>query len=159
MPGVYVFEGKLNFAALELSFDLLFERHEILRTIFKENEQGETKQIILEKEDIGFKVSYQDLRTNYNDQNPTVKELVQQELFSPFDLVKGPLVRAGLYHLENHKWLFTYVMHHIISDGWSMGILIKELLLLYDSINQGKLNELPPLRIHYKDYAPGNRSN
>ncbi|MBB5624282.1 hypothetical protein HDE69_005383, partial [Pedobacter cryoconitis] len=150
MPGVYVFEGELNFAALELSFDLLLERHEILRTIFEENEQGEISQIILERKDIGFKVNYQDLRT---DDTQRVKELIQQELVIPFDLAKGPLVRAGLYQLENHKWLFTYVMHHIISDGWSMGILIKELLLLYNAIDQGKLNKLPPLRIHYKDYA------
>ncbi|WP_260319850.1 condensation domain-containing protein, partial [Pedobacter cryoconitis] len=152
MPAVYVFEGNLDFAALALAFNSLLKRHEILRTVFKENEWGEVRQVVLTEKESQLHINRRDLRTGYEHQEK-VRLLIQQELLKPFDLEAGPLVRAGLYQLENHKWLFTYVMHHIISDGWSMGILIKELIQLYNAYTREEIPVLASLGIQYKDYA------
>jgi amino acid adenylation domain-containing protein len=152
MPGVYVFEGELELTALIYAFNELIKRHEILRTLFKENEQGDVRQYIQSPSATGFKIDQYDLRHD-PERLLGLHKLVQEEIFKPFDLTTGPLLRAGLYRVANNKWIFTYVMHHIIGDGWSMGILIKELLLNYNACIKGIANPLPPLRIQYKDYA------
>ncbi|HPI00339.1 MAG TPA: condensation domain-containing protein, partial [Chitinophagaceae bacterium] len=152
MPGVYVFEGDLDKPALEQAFTTLIERHEILRTIFKEDAQGQVRQWIQTVEDIGFKITYKDVRKEKK-QAEKIRKIVQAECIKPFNLVAGPLLRANLYQIANDKWIFTYTMHHIISDGWSMNILIKELLLFYNAQTKGEANALNPLRIQYKDYA------
>lgn len=152
MPGVYVFEGRLDRTALENSFTFLMERHEILRTVFKVDEQGEVWQYILQAEDTGFKVTYRDVRYSVNSEEK-IKEILQSEFIRPFSLASGPLLRASLYQVNDNKWIFTYTMHHIISDGWSMEILIRELLLLYNAHIQRLENPLASLRIQYKDYA------
>jgi amino acid adenylation domain-containing protein/FkbM family methyltransferase len=152
IPGGYLFEGNLDYAALEYSFNTLIERHEILRTVFKEDKPGEIRQFINSTSDTGFKIEYQDLR-NEKEQEQKVRDLVQFDFARSFDLARGPLLRATLYQIEENKWMFSYVMHHIISDGWSMGVLIKELLLLYNAFINGEANPLVPLRIQYKDYA------
>jgi amino acid adenylation domain-containing protein/non-ribosomal peptide synthase protein (TIGR01720 family) len=152
MPGVYVFEGNLNTASLEYAFNSLIMRHESLRTIFREDEQGDIRQFILAPEKSGFSLSLRDLR-NENEQDALVKELVIEEATCPFNLATGPLLRAGLLQVADNRWIFTYNMHHIMSDGWSMNILMKELMLFYTTSVQGIPDSLAPLRIHYKDYA------
>ena len=152
MPGVYVFEGQLNMAALEYAFATLVERHETLRTVFKLNPQGELRQYIRQPQETGFAIATQDLR-NEPEQEKLLATLVQTEVAKPFDFAEGPLLRASLYQTANDKWVFAYTMHHIISDGWSMGILISELMLFYNAHINGMPNPLPPLRIQYKDYA------
>jgi acyl transferase domain-containing protein/acyl carrier protein len=152
MPGMYEFEGELQPESLTYAFHALMERHESLRTVFREDEEGGVRQHILAPDAVRFGIAFQDIRTQ---QNP--REWLQTEvqgLFTqPFDLAVGPLLRAGLYQVEDHKWVFAYVMHHIVGDGWSMGIVMKELFLLYTAHTQGKENPLRPLRIQYKDYA------
>jgi amino acid adenylation domain-containing protein len=152
MPGVYEFEGRLDKSALSYSFTTLLERHESLRTIFKENEQGEIRQCIISAADTGFRIGYHDLREQ-KEEEKKLKELIQNELIRPFDLATGPLLSANIYQVENNKWVFTYIMHHIISDGWSVRILIKELLLFYSTYIKGEGNPIAPLRIQYRDYA------
>jgi amino acid adenylation domain-containing protein len=152
MPAVYVFEGNLNREALEHAFNTLIERHESLRTRFRENASGEVRQVICSLAEIGFAIAYKDLR---GEANPAVvaKQLVAEDMLRPFDLARGPMIRAGLLQVEDHAWLFTYAMHHIVSDGWSMGVLISELMLLYNAYGSAVPNPLPALRIQYKDYA------
>ena len=152
MPGFLRMEGDLDVASFERSFSELIERHEILRTVFKENSEQEIRQYILKPEESGFALLKLDLRA-HSDQENEVQALVRAELQHPFDLAAGPLIRAGIYRLEDRKWLFSYTMHHIISDGWSMGVLVSELLGLYNVYTQGLENPYPPLRIQYKDYA------
>jgi tyrocidine synthetase III len=152
IPGVYVFEGTLNISALENCFKALLDRYEILRTVFKEDENGDVRQFIQSPEDTGFRIAYYDLR-NEEGQKESLRSLIQEETLKPFDLGAGPLLRAGLYQITNNEWIFIYVMHHIISDGWSMGILIKELSLFYNACIRGEDHSLKPLRIQYKDYA------
>ncbi|MCW3465950.1 non-ribosomal peptide synthetase [Chitinophaga nivalis] len=150
IPGVYVFEGALDQAALEYAFAALLVRHESLRTVFKEDEHGQIRQFILEPAATGFRMVYKDLQQAGE---AKVKEHVQVAFNTLFELGTGPLIRASLFQTGPHKWVFTYVMHHIISDGWSMEILIKELLQLYNGYLKGVTNVLSPLRIQYKDYA------
>ncbi|HJT73314.1 MAG TPA: condensation domain-containing protein, partial [Chitinophaga sp.] len=149
ISGAYVFEGRLDTDVFRQSFDMLIARHEILRTVFREDEEGRVRQFILTPEQTGFDISFKDLRL----QDEQVGQLVADIAGQPFDLAAGPLVRAGLYEVADSKWIFAYAMHHIISDAWSMDVLIRELLQVYNAGTKGEADPLQPLRIQYKDYA------
>lgn len=151
-PRAFVFDSEVNRVALERALNTLIARHESLRTVFGETDKGEVRQFIKPSEESGFTLEYTDLR-NVPAQEDTVRKLVQCEFERPFDLGRGPMLRAALFQLQDDKCIFTYVMHHIVSDGWSMSVLINELLVLYNSYAGGGSNPLPPLRIQYKDYA------
>lgn len=150
MPGAYIFEGKLNLEALEKAFGTLIRRHEILRTTFV-TLQGEPKQKVHEFEDINFKIDFKDLRAEFNVNDFTL--LINAEAVAPFDFKIGPLLRARLFQVEDKKYLFLLTMHHIITDGWSLEIMVNEILTLYDAFANGKAYTLPALKIQYKDYA------
>ncbi|SFF10403.1 methyltransferase, FkbM family/non-ribosomal peptide synthase domain TIGR01720/amino acid adenylation domain-containing protein [Chitinophaga sp. CF118] len=145
IPGTYVFEGELDVKALEHTLFTLLGRHEILCTVFKEDETGEVRQFINTVGNTGFTLKQFDLRQSAT----SIDALLLEEMVKPFNLANGPLLRTTLYRLADNKWIFSYVMHHIISDAWSMDILIKELFQIYNK----DTNHLKPLRIQYKDYA------
>ncbi|MFP7658461.1 condensation domain-containing protein [Chryseobacterium proteolyticum] len=128
------------------------ERHEILRTVFRENEEGEVNQWVLLSKELGFKIDYVDL-TKSEDQNAGISSYLQQDSVKRFDLEKGPLLRAALLQLSENKHVFYYNMHHIISDGWSMDVLVKDVLAYYKSYTEESTVELPDLKIQYKDYS------
>jgi amino acid adenylation domain-containing protein len=151
MPSAYVFKGTLNEDAFLASFQTLVDRHDTLRTTFKENMSGELRQWVHPKGVQPFIVDQQDLRGKA-DLEVLLKALIADSCSAPFDLAKGPLLRAHLFRVADDQWVFVYVMHHIISDGWSMNVIIKELLLLYDAYRKGAANPLKPLEIQYKDY-------
>lgn len=152
IPHVYVFEGELDIIAIEHSFNSLLERHEILRTAFREDEEGEIRQYVLSKDELHFTIPCHDMR-NIDNQEEAVSSLIRKEYSISFDLTAGALIRGVLFQVEDNKWIFTCVMHHIISDGWSMRILIRELLLFYNAHHAKSSVSLSPLRIQYKDYA------
>jgi amino acid adenylation domain-containing protein len=152
LHGVYVFEGNLQRDALENAFNTLISRHEILRTVFKQNEQGEILQYVYAAEENRARFFYEDLRSE-GDREANLKQRVHGAIGKPFDLSSGPLLRAGVYQLTDIKWVFIYVMHHIISDGWSTNILVRELLLLYNAYVRSLPDPLAPLAIQYRDYA------
>lgn len=152
IPHVYVFEGELDTEAIEDSFNSLLERHEILRTAFREDEEGEIRQFVIAKEELRLTIPCHDLR-NSDDQQKIVSSLIRKEYTTSFDLTAGGVIRGVLFRVEDHQWVFTCVMHHIISDGWSMRILIRELLLFYNAHHTKTPVSLRPLRIQYKDYA------
>lgn len=144
--------GRLNVDVLSQAFTTLIERHETLRTVFNVDEQGEIKQFILPANEIGFSVCHRDLRKLA----PSAMELnnaIEKALAEPFDLTKGPLLRATVYQLNEKEWALCFEMHHIISDGWSMGILSSELFELYERYLKNEKATLLPLKIQYKDYA------
>ncbi len=157
IPGAFIFEGELNLAALDFAFDKLIKRHEVLRTVFRTDQQANVYQQILELKETGFAIRFADLRTvKYPEEE--VRTLVDANTVASFDLSSGPLLRAAVYQVAENRWVFSYVMHHIIGDGWSVNILVQELLLLYnDSVNHTSSN-LPVLRIQYKDYAVWQRA-
>jgi amino acid adenylation domain-containing protein len=152
ISGAYVFEGHLDLQGFETALAWLVQRHESLRTAFRDDEQGAISQFILSAAECGFVLDRQDLR-NEKDREATVKDLVSSMASAPFSLSAGALVRAGIWQLEDRKWIFAYTMHHIISDYWSMFVLIRELLAFYNSYVTETKNTAEPLRIQYKDYA------
>ncbi len=157
MAGVYVLDGELKKEELERSFRTLIRRHESLRTIFKEDvSTGEIRQWIKPEEEEFFTLRFEDLR-NRAWQDEEVKQKVEKEMQDPFDLENGPLVRACLLRIADNKYVFNYTMHHIIGDGWSMGILVKELLSLYNAYAKGEEPVMKPLKLQYKDYAAWQR--
>ncbi|WP_205195787.1 non-ribosomal peptide synthetase [Chitinophaga sp. Cy-1792] len=147
MPGVYRLTGALDVTAWQQALQRLTARHEILRTVFKEAENGEIRQFILPAEAMTPTFIYEDLR-GVVQQEDVLQAAIRKEAMQPFDLANGPLIRVSLYRIQDHEWVFSYVLHHIISDGWSMQVLSDELLQLYYHAAP-----LPPLRFHYKDYA------
>ncbi|OQP45853.1 hypothetical protein A4H97_31920 [Niastella yeongjuensis] len=152
IPMINVFEGELQVAHLITAFGHLIEKHEILRTVFTEDETGEIRQSVLTAEALHFSVSCTDLRSGSH-REAKAEKIIQEALQQPFDLEKGPVLRAGLIRLTNEKWIFHLVIHHIVCDGWSMNVLIRELMQSYARLCEGG-NEWPaPLRFHYKDYA------
>ena len=152
MVGIYTIEGQLDTNALNDSFDALIARHESLRTQFREDGEGVLRQFILQPAELGFAVQHYDWR-NEAAQSTLLQQAVQAAYSQPFNLATDPLLRASLYQIADNKWVFAYAMHHIISDGWSMGVLMNELQLLYTGFVSGTGNTLAPLRIQYKDYA------
>jgi amino acid adenylation domain-containing protein len=156
MPACYLFDGDLDKGCLEQAFVNLIQRHEILRTIFKADAQGEPRQFVLSAEKVAFRIDHTDLSMHF-DGDRRVRALVQEAVSKPFDLSCGPLFRANLYGLAHRKWIFVYNIHHIISDGLSMDILVNELLFFYNALVGNMPAILPPLRIQYKDYAAWQR--
>ncbi|MEI2275853.1 condensation domain-containing protein [Sphingobacterium sp. ML3W] len=154
VPSVYVFRGVLDISALEGSFRELIGRHEILRTVFRTVDGGDVRQVVLSAEDAGFSLAYRDLiGEGYAIEGGGVEGLLSSEIVRPFDLSSGPLLRAHLYRTGPSEWVFLCTMHHIISDGWSMGIMVKEVLSLYGSLSSGLVSDLPSLELQYRDYA------
>lgn len=151
IPGVYIFEGSLNKPALEKSFIALINRHEALRTLFVENEEEGARQLITPLI-TQFSIPVVSVAKTEK-QQAEVKTLVEKEISLPFDLSKGPLIRARLIQLQDDRFVFVYVIHHIVSDGWSVNVMIKELLGFYQNVVNNRQDETPALRIHYKDYA------
>ena len=137
LPGYIELEGQLDISRLEAALKGLLERHESLRTGF-EWRDGEPVQIV--QAEVPFSLEW--LETDGANTDTLMKAFVR-----PFDLERPPLFRAGFAALSEDRHLLLFDMHHIISDGASLDILIRELGKLYSG------DELPPLKIQYKDYA------
>jgi len=152
MQGAYEFHGDLNVEALEQSFSVLIERHEILRTAFRVDEKGEPWQWVLSTEELNFGIEKIDLSASDSPEE-IVKSQVRKAALEWFDLAHAPLLKVRLYKLENDHHTLTYTLHHIVSDGWSMKLMIHELMVLYGSFSENLPNPLPKLELQYKDYA------
>ncbi|WP_306352314.1 non-ribosomal peptide synthetase/type I polyketide synthase [Flavobacterium sp. '19STA2R22 D10 B1'] len=145
-------KGKYTIENLKKSIHAVIERHEILRTIFKQNEDGEVCQWILQSEAANFTIDYKDLR-EITDAEAQVIAYIQADSKKSFSLFQAPLIRAGLLQLEEDYYIFYCNMHHIISDGWSMNVLIKDVMTYYDAFEKNEPVLLSDLPIQYKDYA------
>ncbi|MEQ9672407.1 MAG: condensation domain-containing protein [Coleofasciculus sp. G2-EDA-02] len=144
-------QGSLNVTALEQSLNEIVRRHEILRTTFIEVE-GQPRQIIAPKLTLTLPVvNLQDFPLD--EQETEVMRLATEEAQRPFDLTTSPLLRGTVLKLDSTNYLLLFTLHHIISDGWSMGVLLQELTTLYTAFNQGNPVSLPELPIHYADFA------
>ncbi|QJB31617.1 hypothetical protein HF329_09965 [Chitinophaga oryzae] len=147
----YRFEGTLEVQALEKAFQRLIERHEILRTVFRVQEDGEPVQVVLPAEHSGFSLLQDDLRDRH-DKDEEIRKRLNEALMVPFTLTTPPLLRAGLYRTADDQWTLLAVIHHIVSDAWSMNILMQELMQFYFAESNGG-PATTPLKIQYKDYA------
>ncbi|NDC22381.1 amino acid adenylation domain-containing protein, partial [bacterium] len=145
--------GSLNLQALEQAFNALISRHEILRTLFPTTD-GEAHQLILPHLSIDIENCLLDLSSfSKEQQEDSVKTFASQEANKPFNLSSGPLIRLKLLHLSSQEHILLITMHHIISDGWSMGIFFKELSELYNAYQENRKPNLSPLPIQYADFA------
>ena len=145
--------GNLNTAALERSLNEIVRRHEILRTTFP-IVAGQPIQVINSSR--SFKLSRVDLRKLYPEsaeRETKAFELAKDETLKSFDLASGPVFRATLLQLEDDRYFLLLIMHHIVSDGWSTGVLFRELGTLYSAYSAGEESPLAELPIQYADYA------
>jgi len=145
-------DGVLDVGLLASSLRSLIERHEILRTVFKENDSGDVFQYVINNIHTDFKLDYLDFRDEHQ-QDELIKATIHTEVSRIFNLSEGPLLRLALIQLDDRKFIFVLVIHHIISDAWSMGIMLNELFVLYQSYSERQKSPLIPLRIQYKDYT------
>ncbi|EGJ29404.1 MULTISPECIES: non-ribosomal peptide synthetase [Moorena] len=149
-------KGPLNVVALEQSLKEIIQRHETLRTSFPEI-NGQPVQIVAPVMELPLTVVDLQSGDSTYQQSEKVKELVRQEAMATFDLANGPVVQVTLLQLESEHHVLLIKMHHIISDGWSLGILVRELSTLYEAFAQGKSSVLPELPIQYADFASWQR--
>jgi len=154
MPVVLQLEGKLNQQALQHAFSHLVKRHEDLRLYFPSND-GQAIVQIMEPYDPFVFTDLSDL-SNSKRQNQT-QILIENHAQTPFKLATGPLFSTHLIRLNAQQHILLMNMHHIISDGWSIGILIGELNHLYNAYSQNQEPKLAPLTIQYTDYAAWQR--
>ncbi len=144
-------DGALNVESLERSFNEIVERHEILRTTF-DMLDGEPVQVISPGASFNLhKIVLQKLSDS--ERHDELDAVMVKEAHHVFDLKTGPLLRATLVVLNQQEYALLLNMHHIISDGWSMGVLIDELVTLYNAFNADEPSPLPELAIQYADYA------
>ena len=151
VSNAFVVEGRLNVDAFKRAFNTVIERHEILRTVFIEIE-NEPWQKILSVKDLNFRIDEVDLQ-NENNSGEVIRQWVHQDSRRAFDLLHGPLLRAVIFREAPRKFILVFTIHHIISDGWSKGIFVNEVLHLYNTYCAGGENKLVPLPVQYKSYA------
>jgi amino acid adenylation domain-containing protein len=147
--------GELDRGALVRALDRIVARHEALRTSFPTVDRGPVQHVV-PAEESAFRLVEHDLRASA-DAEDELRHLVQDEADAPFDLAQGPLFRGRLVRMaaEDHVLLLT--MHHIVSDGWSVGIFTHELSTLYNAFARGEPDPLPPLPVQYADYSAWQR--
>ncbi|HEV2148540.1 MAG TPA: amino acid adenylation domain-containing protein, partial [Longimicrobiaceae bacterium] len=151
MPGALRLRGRLHVAALRASLDGLVRRHEALRTVFAEQD-GAPVQVIQAAAPVALPVV--DLRgVPEAEREPEAERLAAEEALRPFDLARGPLLRSTLVRLGGADHVLLITLHHVVSDGWSMGVLVREVSALYAAYGRGEEPRLPELAVQYADYA------
>nr|QEO74622.1 Beta-ketoacyl synthase [uncultured bacterium] len=155
IPAAVRLKGRLDAAALERSFNEVVRRHESLRTRFV-SVDGEARQEIAREWEM--RLTEVDLR----DLPPDAREaeamrLALEDARRPFNLSTGPLIRAGLVRLSADEHVLLLAMHHIVSDGWSMAVLIREVATLYGAFSECRPSPLAALPIQYADFAEWQR--
>ncbi|AGC43404.1 non-ribosomal peptide synthetase [Myxococcus stipitatus DSM 14675] len=147
--------GHLDVDALQRSFDALVERHESLRTTFAQEDGNPVQVIAPEGRAPITRVDLCDAPEAEREEH--ARRLATEECRRPFDLMRGPLLRLRLFRLTPTEHLLVMTLHHIISDGGSLGILVHEMSRLYDAFRAGREPDLEPLPLQYADYTQWQR--
>ncbi|MDB4948949.1 MAG: sypC, partial [Gemmatimonadetes bacterium] len=150
MPLRLRLRGELDGEALRRALDGIVARHEALRTTFAEVD-GVPEQRIAAA-DAGFHLAEHDL-AGRADADAELGSIMAKEAAAPFSLERGPLIRGRLVRMAEADHVLLVTMHHVVSDGWSLGVLTRELGALYDAFRRGAPDPLPALPIQYADYA------
>src|SRR2546423_3033102 len=151
LPQVISIKGNLNVDALQRTFNEIVNRHEALRTTFSAGPEG-ARQVIAKT--LAIEVPVVDLTIVPKPEHDlTVATLAREEARRPFDISTGPLLRARLLRLSDDRHVLLLTIHHIVSDGWSIGLLFRELGAIYEAFAAGKPSPLQPLPIQYADFA------
>jgi len=136
---------------LEWSINEIVRRHEILRSTFTEV-NGRYVQVVMPQ--LSVPLAFDDLRALPNSEIETIQlERIQSDVRHLFDLTQGPLFRVRLLRLAKREYLFLICMHQVICDRWSLGVLVDELIVLYDAFLAGEKSTLAPLAIQFADFA------
>ena len=143
--------GALRQAVLKRTLTEIVRRHHVLRTTFQSID-GRAVQVIAEAQPV--RLCELDLsELDPTEKEATVRRLAQEEALQPFDLSRGPLLRLMLLRLGPWEQVILLTMHHIITDGWSTGVLVKEVAALYSAYYEERESPLPELDVQYADYA------
>ncbi|MBV9775383.1 MAG: AMP-binding protein, partial [Gemmatimonadetes bacterium] len=154
MPAVLRLRGELDVGALRRSLDELVRRHETLRTRVVAAE-GIPVQVIDAPAPVELRVL--DLAQTFGAGTGEIERAVREEVARPFDLAAGPLLRAVLVRVAEAEHVAIFTVHHVVSDGWSMGVLTREVSVLYGAFTAGVEPALAPLPVQYADYAAWQR--
>ncbi len=155
-PGNYAYNipiaaraiGRLDLEALQQALEAIVRRHEVLRATFHTSDRGDPVQVI--EPEVELSVSVIDVQ---GQSDAAIREQIRAEAQQPFDLTQAPLLRAKVLQHSPNEWTLLLTLHHIGADGWSMGVLVRELAALYDAFCQGQPSPLPELPVQYADYA------
>ncbi|NVZ71929.1 non-ribosomal peptide synthetase [Pseudomonas costantinii] len=142
--------GQLHVEALQRALARIVARHETLRSRFAQH--GDDAQVLIQPAEEVLPLQVQDLRRHPQPQQ-ALDALIHGEASAPFDLERGPLLRGRLVVMADDHHVLLLTLHHIVSDGWSMGVLTRELMALYQAFSHGQPDPLPPLTIQYGDFA------
>src|ERR1700752_573304 len=155
VPAAVRLAGRLDVAVLNWSLNEIVRRHESLRTTF-DSDGGQPVQIIAPVLELAIPVvDLTDLPDDVREQE--AMRLSREEAQGPFDLLRGPLIRERLLRLQTEETVLILTLHHIVSDGWSQGVLKSELGALYEAGMKGERSPLPELSIQYADFAQWQR--
>ncbi len=151
LPAGFRLRGTLDVDLLTVGLNHVIARHEALRTVFQEID-GQPAQVVLPSVTIDIPIV--DLR-DIPEEKRAIELATQSETEAQqiFDLTRGPLVRARVWRIEEEEYLLVMTLHHIVSDGWAMDVLIRELVTYYQAGLSGQSAALSPLPIQYADYA------
>ncbi|WP_324672444.1 non-ribosomal peptide synthetase [Hymenobacter sp. GOD-10R] len=156
VPIVLRLRGKLNLSALSAALFGILQRHEVLRTVLREQD-GQAYQQVLAHDD--WHLTQLD-GCVYQADPEAVQLQVQQCISKPFDLANDPMLRAALIGLPDpEEHLLVITMHHIASDGWSLSVFFRELVTLYEAHVANQPVQLPPMPVQYADFALWQRQN
>jgi amino acid adenylation domain-containing protein len=151
VPSAIWLKSELDIAALERSINEIVRRHEVLRTTFRAVD-GEPMQVISPA--VHATLPVVDLsQLEEQTRAEAANNIVNEEAGMGFDLARGPLMRSMVVRFNEDEHCLLLTIHHIVSDGWSMGILMKEVAALYKAFKSGRASPLPELPIQYADYA------
>ena len=152
MPHAVRLSGELNLEVLQQALDAIVVHHEIIRTNYRSDRQGNPSQVIAVPQSV--ELSIFDLQQYRAEERETqVQKLLQQQSQRPFDLASDMMLRGSLLRLAPQEHILLLVMHHIASDGWSMGILWQQLTQLYQAFLAKRPHPLKTSPIQYADYA------
>ncbi|WP_103071076.1 MupA/Atu3671 family FMN-dependent luciferase-like monooxygenase [Aquimarina sediminis] len=151
LSSAFKLTGKVNYKALDQTFLTILQRHESLRSYFLVDQSGEPIQKVQTITD--FQSTIEELDALSENYELDIAQKIEEEACKVFDLTKDMLLNVRLLKLKREEHILIVTMHHIASDGWSMGILINEFNTLYSSYVKGEPNPLPKLNIQYADYA------
>jgi hypothetical protein len=155
IPVAVRFKGPLDVSIFERAINEIIARHGVLRTTFDVHD-GRPVQVIHPSQAVRLLcVELEGLPPA--DQEVGAREIAARDLHTPFELDRGPLIRVSLVRMAEQDHLFFLTIHHIVMDGWSWGVLIREFARLYESFSHGEPSPLPPLAVQYSDYAAWQR--
>ncbi|QSP93688.1 amino acid adenylation domain-containing protein [Marinobacter salinisoli] len=155
LPAVFRFSGDLDTAALDQALNTILLRHEILRANFREID-GEVQLVI--NADRRIDLTPKPVSDYGASDIHTLEAALEAEVAEPFDVSAGPLFKASLIRMDSQDHVLFFMIHHLVFDGWSFDLLLKELCTLYNAYAKGQANPLPELNYQFKDFAFWQRS-